>query len=163
MKPIAEELIDAMPSAVETTKESCQEAADAVLRVLFEMGMQLEPKLSWPPIISNGYELWPMPAPYAFGERQTVPLLVDLNGMGDEGGYLEHCVRNAVEFNEALAEAKPDVAKEIARMGPTDAGHVWNSLNALACSVEDESVYRPIELSAETKQSYYQAVGLTAS
>jgi hypothetical protein len=161
MKAIPNYLIVKMPVAVEASKPSCEAAADATLLVIFLMASQLDPKLDFPPIVSNGQELWKMPTPYDPPAIETVPLLVDLNGGGDEeGGYLEHCKRNAEEFNEALEDAKPDVAKEIARMGPTDAGHVWNYLNALACSVEDESVYRPLELSDECKQAYYQAVGI---
>jgi hypothetical protein len=164
MKSIPNELIVKMPSDVEATRESCQAAADATLLVLFLMAGELDPKLDFPPIISNGRELWKMPTPYDPPAIETVPLLVDLNGGGDEeGGYLAHCKLNAFEYNEALEEAKPDVAKEIARMGPTDAGHVWNYLNALACSVEDESVYRPLELSTECKQAFYQAVGIKAT
>jgi hypothetical protein len=161
MKSIPNELIVQMPESVEASKESCQAAADATLIVLFLMGAELNPKMIWPPIVSNGRELWKMPAPYDPPAIETVPLLVDLNGGGDEeGGYLSHCRRNAEEYNRALEEAKPYVATEIAKMGPTDAAHVWNYLNALACSVEDEEVYRPLELSEECKQAYYQAVGL---
>jgi hypothetical protein len=160
VKPIQNELIEAMPSSVEASKPSCEAAADATLHVLFLMAAELDPKVDFPPIISNGVELWPLPPPYETGERRTVPLMVDLNGTGATGGYLEHCRRNAEEFNRALEEAKPDVAKEIAKRGPTDATHVWNFLNSLALSVEDEDVYRPIELSDETKQAYYQAVGI---
>jgi hypothetical protein len=161
VKPIAQELIDEMPSSVEASKPSCEAAADATLHVLFLMAAELDPKLDFPPIISNGIELWPLPPPYEMGERRTpIPLLIDLNGTGEEGGYLAHCRRNAEEYNEALAESKPDVAKEIAKMGPIDATHLWNFLNSLAFSVEDEDVYRPLELSDETKQSYYRAVGL---
>jgi hypothetical protein len=164
VKAIPNYLIVKMPVAVEASKPSCEDAADATLLVIFLMASQLEPKLTFPPIISNGEETWKMPKPYDPPAIKTVPLLVDLNGGGDEeGGYLEHCKRNAEEFNAALEEAKPDVAREIARMGPTDAGHVWNYLNALACSVEDESVYRPLELSTECKQAFYQAVGIKAT
>jgi hypothetical protein len=161
MKAIPNYLIVKMPVAVEASKPSCQVAADATLLVIFMMASQLEPKLDFPPIVSNGKELWKMPTPYDPPAIETVPLLVDLNGGGDEeGGYLQHTRRNAEEFNAALEEAKPDLAKKIAGMGPTDSAHVWNYLNALACSVEDESVYRPLELSDECKQAYYQAVGL---
>src|SRR4030095_3274955 len=162
MKPIPNELIIAMPESVEATKESCQAAADAVLHVLFLMGAELDPKLTWPPILSNGVELWPMPPPYESGERRQISLLINLNGR-DESGYLEHCKRNAEEYNRALEEAKPYVATEIAKMGPTDATHVWNYLNSLAFSVEDESVFRALELSDETKESYYRAVGLRSA
>jgi hypothetical protein len=161
VKPVPNELIVKMPSDVEATRESCAAAADATLLVLFFMAGQLEPKLDFPPIVSSGVELWKMPAPYDPPAIRTIPLLTDLNGGGDEeGGYLQHCRRNGEEYNRALEEAKPDVAKEIAKMGPTDSAHVWNYLNALACSVENESVYRPLELSVETKQAYYQAVGI---
>jgi hypothetical protein len=161
MKPIPQELIHKMPESVMGTKESCQVAADAVLHVLFLMGAELDPKLTWAPIVSSGVELWKMPTPYDPPAIRTVPLLVNLNGGGaEEGGYLAHCRRNAEEFNEALEDAMPDVAEEIANMGPTDSAHVWNYLNALACSVESESVYRPLTLSDECKQSYYLAVGL---
>jgi hypothetical protein len=161
VKLVPNELILKMPIAVEATRGSCQAAADATLHVLFLMAGQLEPKLDFPPIISNGRELWKMPTPYDPPAIQTVPLLVDLNTAGaGEDGYLAHCKRNAQEFNEALEEAMPDVAKEIAGMGPTDSAHVWNYLNALACSIEDEAVYRALTLSPETKQSFYQAVGL---
>src|SRR4030095_3438838 len=159
MKPIPNELIIAMPESVEATKESCQAAADAVLHVLFLMGAELDPKLTWPPILSNGVELWPMPPPYESGERRQISLLINLNGR-DESGYLEHCNRNAEEFNPALEDAEPDLAKETAKTGPTGAAPVWNYLNSLACSVEDEDVYRPLELSDECKQAYYQAVGV---
>jgi hypothetical protein len=161
MKPIPQELIYKMPDDVEASTESCQEAADAVLHVLFLMGAELDPKMTWPPVVSNGVELWPMPAPYQSGERRQIRLLVDLNGGGaEEGGYLAHCKRNVEEFNEALEDAKPEVAEEIASMGPTDSAHIWNYLNALACSVESESVFRPLELSDECKRSYYLALGL---
>jgi hypothetical protein len=163
VKPIPQELIDEMPSSVEASKPSCQDAADATLHVLFLMAAELDPKLDFPPIVSSGVELWPLPPPYETGERRTIPLMVDLNGTGEEGGYLAHCKMNALEYNEALAESKPDVAKKIASMGPTDATHVWNFLNSLACSVEDEDVYRPLELSDECKQAYYQAVGLAGT
>src|SRR4029453_14262537 len=102
MKPIPQELIYKMPESVEATTESCQEAADAVLHVLFLMGAELDPNVTWPPIVSNGVELWPMPTPYESGERRQIRVLVDLNGTGESGGYLEHCQRNAEEFNEAL-------------------------------------------------------------
>src|SRR5262245_35084984 len=105
MNPIPEELIDLMPDSVEATTESCQAAADATLHVLFFMGAQLDPKLDWPPIISGAEEVWPMPQPYASGERRSIPLLVDLNGTGEAGGYLDHCVRNAIEYNEALEDS----------------------------------------------------------
>src|SRR4030095_6539953 len=109
MKPIPNELIIAMPESVEATKESCQAAADAVLHVLFLMGAELDPKMTWPPVVSNGVELWPMPAPYQSGERRQIRLLVDLNGGGaEEGGYLAHCKRNAEEFNEALEINDPE-------------------------------------------------------
>jgi hypothetical protein len=161
MKPVPNELIVKMPSDVEATRESCQAAADAVLHVLFFMAGQLEPKLDFPPIISNGHELWKMPSPYDPPAIQTVPLLVDLNTAGaGEDGYLAHCKRNAQEFNEALEEAMPDVAKEIASMGPADSNHIWNFLNALACSVEDEAIYKPLLLSPECKQSFYNACGV---
>src|SRR5262249_47014455 len=158
MKPIPQEYIDAIPTSVEATRESCQEAADLVLHVLFLMGADAEPKLAWPPILSGDVELWPMPAPHEPGERRTVPLLVELNG-GGEGGYLVACRRNAEEFNKALDESKPEVAKEIASLGPQDSAHLWNSLNSLACSVEDEAIYRPLELSDECERAYHQAVG----
>jgi hypothetical protein len=156
MNKIPQEFIDEMPSSVEATKESCEVAADATLYVLFLMATELDEELTFPPIISNGHELWKMPSPYDAPAITTVPLLVDLNGTGDDGGYLLHCRRNAQEFNEAIDESKPDVARSLARMGPTDSGHVWNYLNALACSVEDESVYRPLELSDETKRVFEQ-------
>src|SRR5262245_39837615 len=160
MKKIPSEYIDAMPDSVEATKESCQEAADATLLVLFLMAGQLEQKIPFPPIVSNGRELWKMPSPFNPPAIETVPLLVDLNGTGEIGGYLMHVRRNAQEYNEAIEESKPDVARDIAMLSPMDSTHVWNYLNALACSVEDEDVYRPLELSPETKQAYYQAKGL---
>ena len=162
MKQIEDELIDMMPESVEATRESCQEAADATLGVLFLMGAELDPKLTWPPIVSSGVELWPMPAPYESGERRRIPLLVDLNGTGDDGGYLLHCRRNAEEFNEALDVDDPELAEKIAAQGPQDAVHVWNYLNALALTCTEESVFRPLTLSDETKGAYYQAVGLGA-
>src|SRR4030095_2198413 len=153
MKPIPNELIIAMPESVEATKESCQAAADAVLHVLFLMGAELDPKMTWPPIVSNGVELWPMPPPYESGERRQISLLINLNGR-NESGYLQHSKTNASEYNQALEEAKPDVAKEIARMGPTDSAHLWNYLNSLALSIEDEDIYRAITLSSETKAAF---------
>jgi hypothetical protein len=157
MNKIPEEYIDEMPSSVEATKESCEVAADATLYVLFLMAAELDEELTFPPIVSNGHELWKMPSPYDPPAIRTVPLLVDLNGGGDEeGGYLVHCRRNAQEFNEALDDSKPDVARDLARMSPTDSGHVWNYLNALACSVEDEDIYRPLILSDETKRIFEQ-------
>src|SRR4030095_13576160 len=102
-----------------------------------------------------------MPTPSDPPPIRTIPLMVDLNGGGaEEGGYLAACKRNAQEFNEALEDAKPEAGAEIASMGPTDSAHVWNYLNALACSVEVEKVYRPFTLSDETKGAYYRAVGL---
>jgi hypothetical protein len=161
MKPIPNELIVKMPRAVEATRESCQEAADAVLHVLFLMGQQLEPPAdNWALFVSNGVEVYPLPAPWTSEERRKIRLLVDLNGNSDEGGYLEVCHRNALEFNEALESRDLPLAQKIAAYGPDDSAHVWNSLNALALTVTDESVYRPLELSDETKQSYYLAVGL---
>src|SRR4030095_6022987 len=151
MKPIPEEIINEMPTSVEASKPSCQAAADDTLLVLFLMAAELDPKLDFSPIISNGIDLWPLPPPYETGERRPTALLVDLNGTGARGGYLEHCRRNAEEYNTALAEEKPDVAKEIAKMGPTDAGHVWNYLNSLACSVQGEMGFRPLEVGDENE------------
>ena len=159
MKPIPEEAIAAMPTSVEATRESCQEAADATLLVLFLMGEQLDPPAdSWPLVVLNGVEVYPLPAPWTSQERSKIKLLGDLNGTGDEGGYLEHCHRNAIEFNAALETRDLPLAQRIAAKGPVDSAHVWNNLNALAMSVEKGNVYRPLELSAETQEAF-EALG----
>lgn len=159
MEPIAQQYIDAMQEDVEATREDCEAVANSTLLVLFLMGAELDPKMTWPPIVSNGVALWPLPSPYDSGTRRTVPLLVDLNGTGEEGGYLSHCKKNAEEYNVALAESKPDVARAIAKMGPTDSAFVWNNCNALALSVADEAGYGPLQLSEETKAAFYLASG----
>jgi hypothetical protein len=160
MKPIPQQFIDAMPVKVEATRESCQATVDPVLLVLFFMGGQVKPPLEQtPPIISNGEEVWPLPAKWASGERETVPLLVNLNGAGsDKVGYLETCRRNAEEYNQAILDAKPDVAVGIVNLWPEDSAHVWEYCNALACSVEKSDIYQTLQLSAETKQAYYAAI-----
>jgi hypothetical protein len=160
MKPIPQELIDVMPTKVEATRESCQATVDPVLLVLFLLGGQLKPPPeSTPPIISNGHELWPLPAKWHLEEDQTIPLLTNLNGTGqDKVGYLETCKRNAQEYNQALEDSKPDVAIGICNLWPADSAHIWEYLNALACSVEKADIYRTLTLSPETKQAYYLAI-----
>src|SRR5262245_7207937 len=159
MKKIPEEFIEAMPDRVEATRESCEAAVDPALLVLFLMAGQLEPRLEMPPIVANGHELWPLPAPWGLAERNQIRLLLDLNGAGDNYGYLEHVRRNALEYNEALEDMKPDIAAQIARMTPGDASHVWEYLNALAASVADD-IYQTLPLSPECKQAFYIAKGL---
>lgn len=159
MNSIPEEYIDRMPSVVDATKESCQAAADATLVVMFLIGAQVEGQ-SWPPIISNGVENWPLPAPWASDEERMVYLLGNLNGTTNETGLLAHTKRNAVAFNDAIAvEAIPE-AEVIAKQMPNDSGELWSYLNALAARVEDENVYRTIVLSAETHGAYNVACGV---
>jgi hypothetical protein len=160
MKPIPQELIDAMPVKVEASRESCQAVVDPVLLVLFLMGGQLKPPPEeTPPIISNGRELWPLPPKWGLEERQTVSLMVNLNGAGpDKVGYLETCKRNAQEYNQAIEDSKPDVAIGICNLWPADSAHVWEYLNALAASVEQGDVYRTLALAPEVKQAYYMAI-----
>src|SRR5262245_32504678 len=121
MKVIPEELIDQIPTDVEAERSSCQQAADAALHVLFLMGAEVQPRLNWPPIISSGIPVWPLPPPWRSNEERQVQLLVAINGTGsEEPGLLAACKRNAEEFNVAIAEAKLDVAKQIAELGPQD-------------------------------------------
>jgi hypothetical protein len=154
MKPIPNEAIDAIPLTVNDSRESCRQAADSVLLVLFAMGLELETLAEWPPILSNGREVWPLPQPWTSDESRAAVLMLTLNGVPGDPGFLAAVKRNATEFNEALETNDIPLAQNIAGEGPTDSAQVWSDTNALACSGETADVYRPLELSQETKAAF---------
>jgi hypothetical protein len=164
MKLIPNEFVNRMPERVLPTYESCQSAADATLTALFMMGAQLDeesqPEDAWPLIVSNGVEVYPLPAPY---EENAVALQVhldNLNGDVTKTGLLPHAHTNALAYNSAILENKPDVAKAIAALGPADAAAIWNNLNgACMALVPEGGMYSPIVLDELTKISYQRTVG----
>jgi hypothetical protein len=162
MDPISSDLINAIPDEIVAEKTDCQLAADTCLMVLFTMADELEPVPEMPLIISNGQELYPMPAPWTYApplrlggtQIDTKEVLRNVNE------WLPHVKKNGHAYNEALAVNDIPTAERIAQQGVNDSALVWNMCNALAQSVETENVYRPLELSDETKGAFYQAVGL---
>jgi hypothetical protein len=157
---LPEEIIEAIPTVVQVSRESCQEAADAALLALFSLGLRLDPVPDFPLIFSNGHEVWPMPAPWNYavpyddtGRIKTGELLDDLNAVGDDIGLLEHIKLNAEKYNEALESGAESEAREIAKQSPADSAALWNSTNALAMSLAKE-IYHPLSLSAATRAAY---------
>lgn len=153
MKPIPEQFINAMPTFVEANKPACQAAADATLLVMFLLGGQLQGQ-EWPPIISNGTESWPLPAPWTSSESRMLNLLGNLNGSVSETGLLAHTKKNAIAFNEAVEGNAIPEAERIAKQMPNDSAELWSYLNSLAFRVEEEGIYKTIQLSAETHGAY---------
>jgi hypothetical protein len=158
--PLPEMIIEAIPTVVQVSRESCQKAADAALLALFSLGVRLDPVPDFPLIFSNGHEVWPMPAPWNYavpyddtGRIKTGELLDDLNSAGDETGLLEHIKLNAEKYNEALESGAESEARTIAEQSPADSAAVWNSTNALAMSLAKE-IYHPLNLSAATRAAY---------
>jgi hypothetical protein len=157
MDKIPQELIDEMPTTVDATEDSCQDACDATLLVLFIAGTR-----PLPPILSqNNIEVYPLPPPYYDGEEDQATLLSNLNGGEASGGYknreiglLEHCVKNANEYNDAVDSNDLPLANKIKAQMTEDSAHVWNWCNALAKTVCEENVYRPLLLSDSTKEAY---------
>lgn len=159
LKKIPLELIQEMPDGVTKERDVCEKAADDTLKVLFFMAAEIAPVENFPLIISNGVEVWPLPAPWISGERRPNIILHDLNGTEDEGGYLTACKRNAEEYNKLIEEGKDDPdaldkAKEVAKLSAGDSAHVWSYLNALVASTTTENVYQTLELSDETGDLY---------
>jgi hypothetical protein len=165
MNPIPEEVINQVPDEVEPDKESCEDAANQALLLLFMIGGQAAESLIWPPILSNNVEVWPLPAPWTSDQENKRQLLENLNGDPEENqtGLLLHVKINAHAYNRALAEGANPEAERIIGMSPADSNSLWNDLNALAQSVEVESVYKTIVLSDECKIAYYKACGLVSS
>jgi len=154
MNPIPQEHIDSIPDSVEATRESCQLAADKALFVLFFMANELKECPEFPPIISNGAEVWPLPAPWTSDEESVIRLLLNLNGRDDDPGLLPHVKRNASEYNEALQSRDIPVAEKIASQGPDDAAALWNDTNSLALESTKESNFKTLVLSDETKEMF---------
>jgi hypothetical protein len=155
MKPIPVEMIATIPDEVEQTRESCREAADLTLRPMFFVGAEGE-QLEYPPIFSNGVELWPLPVPWTAGEYTIRQLHENLNG---DDGFLAHTRKNCEAYNAALHGGALPEARRIREQMAKDSAAVWNNCNALAHSVEDEKVYRTLDLSEETKELYNAATG----
>ena len=78
--------------------------------------------------------------------------------LGNVNEWLPHVKKNAEAYNQALAVNDVPTAVRIAEQGVNDSAMIWSNTNALAMSVEDESVYRTLELSPETKE-VYAAIG----
>jgi hypothetical protein len=158
--PLPEEIIEAIPTVVQVSRESCQEAADAALLALFSLGVRLDPVPDFPLILSNGHEVWPMPAPWNYavpyndtGWIKIGELLDNLNGVGDDIGLLKHIKLNAQKYNEALESGAESEARAIAEQSPADSASIWNNTNALAMSLTKQ-IYHPLSLSAATRAAY---------
>ena len=154
MKQIDTELINAIPSSVTPDRASAENAADAALHVLFLIGAQV-PGQTFPPLLSStGVEVWPTPAPWNYptdeGKNTYVSRLNE---------SLPHTKKNADAFNAAVAAGDKEEAEDICKVCPKDSGQIWNDSNGLARAVETASVYRTLELSAETQQAYKLATG----
>jgi hypothetical protein len=173
VKPIPEEIINQVPGKVIPDRESCEFAADKALMVLFLMGGELDPVPPFPPILSGKVEVSPLPAPWEYepplkpsGEIDIQELLDYINGApateyrGPQPGLLQHIIENANEYNIALSVNDRPTAERIAGMGPQDSAMAWSTLNSLAQSVTEGSVYSTLQLSGPTKAAYYRAVGL---
>jgi hypothetical protein len=161
MDPISSDLINAIPDEIVAEKTDCQLAADTCLMVLFTMADELEPAPEMPLIISNGDELYPLPAPWTYApplrlggtKIDTKEVLRNVNE------WLPHIKKNTHAYNEALAVNDIPTAERIAQQGINDSALIWNMCNALAQSIETEKGYRALELSTETKESYYSVAG----
>jgi hypothetical protein len=155
MEPVPANYINAIPETVEADRESCTIAADNTLLALFFLASQKEGEWeSFPLILSNGVEVWPLPAPWTSRDENKLQLLQNLNGQGNREGYLTHCKKNCVEFNEALASNDLPLANRILAVTPQDSAAIWNDCNALAFTVETANVYRPLSLSDGTKEVF---------
>jgi hypothetical protein len=166
VKLIPNEFVNQMPERVLPTYESCQSAADATLTALFMMGAQLDeesqPEDAWPLILSGDplVEVYPLPAPYEDNASALQVHLDNLNGDVTKTGLLPHAHTNALAYNSAILENKPDVAKAIAALGPADAAAIWNNLNGVCMALAPAGgVYSPIVLENLTKISYQRATG----
>lgn len=163
MKAIPQEAIEQVPDQVTPDRESCEHAVDRALLVLFMIGAQSTVQLTFPPIVSGGgNEVWKLPMPWTSGEESSRQLIENLNGDPDKNqtGLLTHVKTNAEAFNAALASGAIPEAERIIAITPGDSTQVWNDCNSLACNIEDEDVYRPLELEDETKRAYYLAAGI---
>ena len=122
--------------------------------VLFTMAGELETVPELPPIISNGREVYPLPAPWLYepplkvgGQKiDTREVLETVNE------WLPHVKKNATAYNEALAVNDRPTAERIAVQSVKDSAEVWSTCNAVAESVETESVYSAFLLSSETEE-----------
>lgn len=147
MEPIQIRHIMNIPNHVEHDRDSCERAADSALYVMFQIGAQFDQ--IFPPIFSNGKELWPLPPPYSAptDEREAV-----VGARLDE--LLQNTKRNAQAFNAAVENNVKPEAQRIAEQMPTDSAQVWNDCNLLAKSIETESVYQTLALSEETQEVF---------
>jgi hypothetical protein len=152
MKPIDQELINAIPDAVDKSRAGCQEAADTALAVLFTIGEQFKQFLTFPLIMSNGVEVWPMPPPY------TLPMTNNMNAVEcNLNEFLRHAKINANAFNEEVNLNNVPGARSIADITPKDSGMIWhlaNDLCRLGALQGGETIYHPLDLSENTEYLY---------
>jgi hypothetical protein len=158
MKPIDQELINAIPDAVGKTRAGCQEAADTALAVLFMIGEQFKQFLTFPLIMSNDVEVWPMPPPF------TLPMTNNIDAIeANLNEFLRHTKINANAFNEEVNINNVPGARSIAEKTPHDSGMIWhlaNDLGRLLAGQEGETVFRTLDLSENTEYLYACAIAL---
>jgi hypothetical protein len=152
MKPIEQELIDAIPDAVGKTRAGCEEAADTALTVLYTIGEQFKQFLTFPPIFSNGVEVWPVPPPYNLAMTSDIDTAeTSLNE------FLRHTKINADAFNQEVNVNNVPGARSIAEITPKDSGMIWhlaNDLGRLVAADEGETIFRTLDLSENTEYLY---------